>query len=211
MKRKFLVGLLCLAVLFVPSLAHAAGISSSSFTNDEITKLRSFSTTDNVTKSSDNVYMLKYVTSDFIVLTYTLNNTADTYSSILATLKNILSDGQYQYFVSNYGSITNDSQTKTFTGFQIYQRPDRLTTAEVESGRFTAGNIIRVAICVDNLEDIPSIPTTPTPTPKPTNPPTSETEVTNPSTGDANIALLGTIILVAVAGSYYSIRKIREN
>lgn len=205
MKRKFLVGLLCLAVLLVPSLASAAGITSTSFSSDEITKLRSFSNTDNVEKTVGNVTMLKYVTQDFIVLTYTLDNTTDTYSSILATLKNILSDGQYQYFVSNYKSITNEEQ-KNFTGFQIYQKPEQRTQSEIDSGKFT-GDIIHVAICVDNLEDIPSV-STPT-TPKPTTP--TDTEVTNPSTGDANIVLLGTVILVAVAGSFYSIRKIREN
>ena len=205
MKRKFLVGLLCLAVLLVPSLASAAGITSTSFSSDEITKLRSFSNTDNVEKTVGNVTMLKYVTQDFIVLTYTLDNTTDTYSSILATLKNILSDGQYQYFVSNYKSKTNEEQ-KNFTGFQISQKPEQRTQSEIDSGKFT-GDIIRVAICVDNLEDIPSV-STPT-TPKPTTP--TDTEVTNPSTGDANIVLLGTVILVAVAGSFYSIRKIREN
>lgn len=204
MKRKFLVGLLCLAVLLVPSLASAVGITSTSFSSDEITKLRSFSNTDNVEKTVGNVTMLKYVTQDFIVLTYTLDNTTDTYSSILATLKNILSDGQYQYFVSNYKSITTEEQ-KNFTGFQIYQRPEQRTQSEIDSGKFT-GDIIRVAICVDNLEDIPSVST-----PKPTPTAPTDTEVTNPSTGDANIVLLGTVILVAVAGSYYSIRKIREN
>ena len=207
MKRKFLVGLLCLAVLLVPSLASAAGITSTSFSSDEITKLRSFSNTDNVEKTVGNVTMLKYVTQDFIVLTYTLENTTDTYSSILATLKNILSDGQYQYFVSKYKAITTEEQIN-FEGFQVYQRPvpSKWTSAENQVDKFT-GDIIRVAICVKNLEDIPSV-STPT-TPKPTTP--TDTEVTNPSTGDANIALLGTVILVAVAGSYYSIRKIREN
>lgn len=204
MKRRFLVGLLCLAVLIIPSLASAAGITSTSFSSDEITKLRSFSTADNVEKTVGNVTMYKYITNDFIVLTYTLDNVSDTYSSILATLKNILSDGQYQYFVSNYKSITTEEQ-KNFTGFQIYQRPDQRTTEEVQYGKFT-GNIVRVAICVKNLEDIPSL-TTPTPTP--TSP--TDTEVTNPSTGDANIALLSTVILVAVAGSLYSIHKIRNN
>ena len=205
MKRKFLVGLLCLAVLLVPSLANAAGITSTSFSSDEITKLRSFSNTDNVEKTVGNVTMYKYITNDFIVLTYTLENTTDTYSSILATLKNILSDGQYNYFVSNYKSITTEEQ-KNFTGFQIYQKPAERTQEEINFGKFT-GDIVRVAICVKNLEDIPSV-STPT-TPKPTTP--TDTEVTNPSTGDANIVLLGTVILVAVAGSYYSIRKIREN
>ena len=205
MKRKFLVGLLCLAVLLVPSLANAAGITSTSFSSDEITKLRSFSNTDNVEKTVGNVTMLKYITNDFIVLTYTLENTTDTYSSILATLKNILSDGQYNYFVSNYKSITTEEQ-KNFTGFQIYQKPAERTQEEINFGKFT-GDIVRVAICVKNLEDIPSV-STPT-TPKPTTP--TDTEVTNPSTGDANIVLLGPVILVAVAGSYYSIRKIREN
>ena len=202
MKRKFLVSLLCLAVLLVPSLASAAGITSTSFSSDENTKLRSFSNTDNVEKTVGNVTMLKYVTQDFIVLTYTLENTTDTYSSILATLKNILSDGQYNYFVSNYKSITTEEQ-KNFTGFQIYQKPAERTQEEINFGKFT-GDIVRVAICVKNLEDIPSVST-----PTPTNP--TDTEVTNPSTGDANIVLLGTVILVAVAGSYYSIRKIREN
>ena len=207
MKRKFLVSLLCLAVLLVPSLASAAGITSTSFSSDEITKLRSFSNTDNVEKTVGNVTMLKYVTQDFIVLTYTLDNTTDTYSSILATLKNILSDGQYQYFVSKYTSITAEEQIN-FEGFQIYQRPvpSKWTPAENQVDKFT-GDIVRVAICVKNLEDIASV-STPT-TPKPTTP--TDTEVTNPSTGDANIALLGTVILVAVAGSFYSIRKIREN
>lgn len=205
MKRKFLVGLLCLAVLLVPSLANAAGITSTSFSSDEITKLRSFSNTDNVEKTVGNVTMLKSISKDFIVLTYTLENTTDTYSSILATLKNILSDGQYNYFVSNYKSITTEEQIN-FTGFQIYQKPAERTQEEIDFGKFT-GDIVRVAICVKNLEDIPSV-STPT-TPKPTTP--TDTEVTNPSTGDANIALLGTVILVAVAGSFYSIRKIREN
>ena len=193
MKRKFLVGLLCLAVLLVPSLASAAGITSTSFSSDEITKLKSFSPADNVEKTVGNVTMYKYITNDFIVLTYTLDNATDTYSSILATLKNILSDGQYQYFVSNYKSITTEEQ-KNFTGFQIYQRPEQRTTEEVQYGKFT-GDIIRVAICVKNLEDIPSLSG-----PKPTPPTIPDTEVTNPSTGDANIALLGTVILIAVAG-----------
>ena len=209
MKRKFLVGLLCLAVLLIPSLASAAGITSTSFSSDEITKLRSFSNTDNVEKTVGNVTMLKSISKDFIVLTYTLENTTDTYSSILATLKNILSDGQYNYFVSNYKSITTEEQIN-FTGFQIYQKPAERTQEEIDFGKFT-GDIVRVAICVKNLEDVPSVstPTTPT-TPTPTTNPT-DTEVTNPSTGDANVVLLGAVILVAVAGSYYSIRKIREN
>lgn len=205
MKRKFLALLLCLAVLFVPSLVHAAGITSSSFSSDEITKLRSFDSNDNIEKTVDDVHMLKYITNDFIVLTYSLGNEADTYSSILSTLKVILSDGQYQYFISKYGKITTDEQV-SFTGFVIYQRPEQRTSSE---GTKFPGDIIRVAICVENLEDIPSIPTTPTPT----NPsePSDDTQVTNPSTGDLNIVLLGAVVLAAVAGSYYSIHKIREN
>lgn len=198
MKRKFLVGLLCLAVFIAPNLVHAEGIKSTSFTADEITKLKSYSASDNVEKTVGNVSMLKYITNDFIVLTFSFDNESDTYSSILATLKNILTDGQYEYFKSNYSKIT-DEETVLFTGFKIYQKSNEFTQAEL--GKFE-GKIVRVAICVNNLDDIPS---TNTSTPE------EKTEVTNPSTGDTNVVLLGIVILGAVGASYYSVKKIRAN
>jgi len=70
MKRKFLVGLLCLVLFLVPNLVNAAGITSSSFSSTEISKLKSFSQADNIEKTVGNVHMLKYITNDFIVLTF---------------------------------------------------------------------------------------------------------------------------------------------
>lgn len=209
MKRKFLVGLLCFALLVVPNFVKAAGITSSDFSSEEIEKLKSYVAEDNVVKTVGNVTMLKSVTNDLIVLTYTVENEVDTYSSILATVKHILTDEQYEKFESEYSSITTEPLIDKEDWFKVYQRPgDTGTTEENLSGLFT-GDIIRVTICVSQLEDTPN--PTPTPTPSETPTPDNDTEVTSPSTGDANIVLLGTVILIAVAGSFYSIRKIREN
>lgn len=203
MKRKFLVGLLCLTVLFVPSLAKAAGITSGDISAANQTNLKSLDESAYVNLTVGNVHMLKSVSGGFIVLTFSESGgfTADTYNSILTALKIILSTKNYNHFVKNYPSISAESEVK-FTGFRVKRNPSRLNP---ESQAFGNADILRVEICSNEFSNIPD---TPNPTPTPTKP---GTPVTNPSTGDMNMVVVGSVVAIAGLGAYFSIRKIREN
>ncbi len=211
MKRKFLIGLLCLTVLLVPGFAKAAGISASDITAANQANLKSLDESAYVNITVGNVRMLKSVSGGFIVLTFAESGgfTSDTYDSILTALKIILSAKNYNHFVSNYSSISDEAEVK-FTGFRVKRNPTRLA---VESQAFSDADILRVEICSNEFTNIPE--PTPTPSNKPTPPstvkPTPTPSVENPSTGDMNIVVVGAVATLAIAGVYLSVRKIRTN
>lgn len=234
MKRKFFIGLLCLLVLMVPSLTKAAGsyIKVEDFSSAELAQLKvTTPATDmasalaEVEKTVGNVHMIKYVsTNGFIVLTFSEVNgfTENTYNSILSVLKHILSTKNYNHFVKNYSSISNENAS--FTGFRVRHVSERMNPESVSFD--STDKLLRVEICSNEFDDIPSSSTpTPTESPKPSSTPspkptpsatpspkpTPDTEVTNPSTGDMNVVILGSIVAVAVVGTYLSLCKIREN
>lgn len=200
MQRKILIGLLCLAVLLVPSLAKAAGITSSDISAEQQKSLKSVDESANVSLTVGNVQMLKSVSGGFIVLTFSEAGgfTGDTYNSILTALKIILSTKNYNHFVNNYSSISPEAEIK-FTGFRVKRNPSRLNQ---EAQTFGDADILRVEICSNEFSNIPDTPST---TPSTTNP------VTNPSTGDMNLVVIGSVVAVACVGAYFSIRKIRAN
>lgn len=206
MKRKFLVGLLCCALFLVPSFANAAGISANDITAAQQTNLKSLDESAYVNLTVGNVHMLKSVSGGFIVLTFSEVGgfTTDTYDSILTALKIILSTKNYNHFVSNYSSISEEAEVK-FTGFRVKRNPARLP---VESQAFADANILRVEICSNEFGDIPSATPTPVPSAKPTPTPAP---VENPSTGDMNVIAIGTVATLAIVGAYFSVRKIRAN
>jgi len=209
MKRKILVGLLCLSVLLVPSLANAAGISSSDISATNQANLKKVDESSNVDITVGKVHMLKSVSNGFVILTFSETGgfTSDTYNSILTALKVILNEKNYNHFVKNYPAISSQSEVK-FTGFRVKRNPARL---DDESHAFGDVDILRVEICSNEFGDIPNPTPTPTPTPKPSATPSTSTPVTNPSTGDMNVVVIGTVVTVAVLGAYFSVRKIREN
>lgn len=200
MKRKFLVGLLCLSVFLVPCMAKAAGITSKDLSAEQQTSLKSVDDSTNVNLTVGNVHMLKSVSGGFIVLTFSETGgfTADTYNSILTALKIILSTKNYNHFVNNYSAISAESEVK-FTGFRVKRNPSRLNQ---EAQVFGDVDILRVEICSNEFSNIPD---TPNPTSDPTKP------ITNPSTGDMNFVVVTAVVAVAGLGAYFSIRKIREN
>ena len=209
MKRKFLVSLLCLAVLLVPGFTNAASsyITADNFTASQLATLKA--NTGEVNVLVGNVRMLKFNTEPnsegkiFTVLTFSEKGgfTTNTYNSILSVMKLILSTKYYNSFVQNYPSI--DTQTPVeVPGFRVRRNPT--PRVGLETRIFAEDeSILRVEICFDDLGPEPTPVPTPTPTPKPT--------VENPSTGDMNMIVVGSIVTVAVLGAYFSVRKIREN
>lgn len=218
MKRKIFMGLLCLAVLLMPILTKASGsyITTEDFNATELAQLKSTTPTEDlstalaeVEKTVGNVHMIKYVsTNGFIVLTFseTDNFTENTYNSILSILKHILSTKNYNHFVKNYSSIS--SSDASFTGFRVKHVVERMNPESVSFD--SSEKLLRVEICSNEFTDIEEPSVTPTPSATPTPTPTPDTEVTNPSTGDMNFVILGSIVAIAVLGVYLSIYKIRE-
>lgn len=203
MKRKFLVGLLCLTVLLVPTFAKAAAITASDISAENQAKLKSTAEDSFVNIKVGNVSMLKSVSGEFIILTFSETGgfTADTYNSMLTALRIILSTKNYNHFVNNYSSISPESEVK-FTGFRVKKNPSRLNA---EASYFKDADILRIEICSNEFKDIPDATPTPSSTPK------TSTPVKNPSTGDMNMLVVASLVLVAGAGAYFSVRKIREN
>ncbi len=222
--KKLLSALLCIGLLLVPGLAHAAGdyISSSDISSEDYKKLKSMDEDVVVDITVGKVHMIKYVSGDFVVLSFleTDGFTNNTYKSILTALDILVRDEYYSYFQGKYPSISSDENI-SFPGFRIKRNPEKLSAEREAFGE--DAQILRVEICTNDFDDLldPEDPTNPNPTPTPTPTPTSTPdpevptsggsgEIENPSTGDLNVVVLGAVTLVAILGIGLSIKKIHE-
>ena len=203
--KKFIFLFCSLVVLFFGFDVYAEnnGILASSITASQKEILNSMDGDSNLLLTSGSVKMLKSVSGDFLILTFSDSNEIgkDVYSSLLQVLSVILTEEHLSYFKGKYPSILNDSVV-SFSGFRIRQNPSRLS---IEKQYFDDdSSILRVEICLMEFDDIPNTNQTPTPIPTPSLTP----DVENPSTADINAITLVFGFIAATIGLIFSVRKI---
>ncbi len=206
--KKVWLSLFCLSLLFPRVRVLASPILTSSLTSEQKETLKSTTSGSVLLLTTDNVKMLKSVSQDFIILTFSEDGgfSSDTYNSVIGLLSIILSPEHLSYFQGQYPGIKQDAEI-SFTGFRLRMNPTR-TASEIQYFDERT-NIFRVEICIHELDDItptPTPPVVPSQSPTPTNP--GATDVTNPPTGDISpsVLLIGTIL--ASLGAYISIKQI---
>lgn len=209
---KKIVFLFCsLALLFASSNVFAAGdvILASGITSSQKKVLNSTEANSNLLLTSGSVKMLKSVSGDFLILTFSDSEGLgkDVYSSILQVLSVILTEEHLSYFKGKYPSILNDPVV-SFAGFRVRQNPSRLS---IEKQYFDENdNILRVEVCLNEFDDIPNVITpVPSLTPTPSQAPTPDIE--NPSTSDIEPFSFILCLIIATSGLIYSVRKILAN
>lgn len=211
---KKLIFLFCsIALLFFSSNVYAASdvILASGITSSQKEILNSTEANSNLLLTSGSVNMLKSVSGDFLILTFSDSDGLgkDVYSSILQVLSVILTEEHLSYFKGKYPSILNDSVV-SFAGFRIRQNPSRLS---IEKQYFDDDiNILRVEVCLNEFDDIPNTNSpTPTPIPTPTPTPKPTPDIENPSTSDIEPISFVLCFIIATSGLVYSVRKILSN
>ena len=222
--KKLLTSMLILAMMITTNMVHAAGtyFEEASFTDSEKETIKSREKDAKLDKTIGDVHMLKSVSNDFIILTFSENGgfSKDTYQSILTGIK-IAVGSEYASFFEGEYKETDIGTDKSFTNFIVVKNPTRTAHEIASFGANGTNDILRVEICIKASDVTPSpspTPTpsnTPTPTPTPSDEPevptsTPTTEVENPSTGDMNLITIGAVVIVAILGIGLSIKKIHE-
>ena len=231
MKKRLLVGLLMILLLVIPNVAKAASsyFEVSDLVGKEEVLRDPTAGSEPVTLSKGNITFTKSASSDskLVVLRFTEAGgfTENTYKSLINILKVIISEEYVSYFQGQYPNINVGN--KTFSHFKV-TKTDSLFEVQVCVVEMEEPTPTPTPTPVPTPTPTPTPVPTPTPTPTPSATPvptkiptptatpeivptpTPTPEVQNPSTGDMDTITMFAVVVVAICGIGFSLKKINE-